>query len=268
MIKEDLQKAGLNATEAEIYLTLYEYRRLSPVALSELTGIKRTTVYAAADELVKKGLVNLEHGKNKRFYIVDSTKNLERYIKKEEQKILSRKKAVEKAIQSLEKIPRALPVITPKIRVITHDNITDFLYKQTPVWEKNMKKVGTYTWWGFQDHAFVENESYREWIYWYWKRAQRKMNLKLFTNASSIEEDKKLKRIKRRVLREWTGELPITGTQWILGDYIISLVIDGKHNYLIQMHDAIMAHNLRELYKKLWEDVQRSNKNSQTSKKK
>ena len=63
----------------------------------------------------------------------------------------------------------------------------------------------------------------------------------------------KKKRISRRKIRFWEGQSTITGTQWILGDYIISVVTNIKSPYLIQTHDPIMAHNLRELYKHIWE---------------
>ena len=256
MIKEHLIHAGLNSTEAEIYLTLYEYRRLSPASITQLTGIKRTTVYASADELVKKGLANIEHGKNRRFYVVDSSESLARYIALQEKNLQRKKEAVNDAIKELNEIPRSRAIPTPKVRIVTETNIESFLYTQTPLWEESMKKTKEEVWWGFQDTSFVENEDFRKWILWYWKRAPRKIKLKLFSNNAEIEKDKKLKRIKRRMIRFWDAHSPITGTQWILGDYIVSIVVNEKSSYLIQTYDSIMAHNLRELYKKLWKDFE------------
>jgi len=254
MIKEYLIQAGLNKTEAEIYLTLYEHRRLSPASITQITGIKRTTIYAAADELVKKGLANIEHGKNKRFYVVDSSSSLLKYIEFQEKNIKERKEAVKNAITELDEIPRSRAIPTPKVRIVTEVNLEEFLYKQTPLWEKNMRKLGETTWWGFQDTPFVENKYYKKWILWYWKRAPRKFNLKLFSNDTEIETEMKKKRITRRKIRFWSGDFPITGTQWILGDYIVSIVSNVKSPYLIQTYDPIMAENMRGLYKKLWND--------------
>lgn len=253
MIKEYLQQAGLNKTEAEIYLTLYEHQRLSPSAITDITGIKRTTIYAAADELVKKGLANIAHGKNKRFYTVDSTDSLLKYIELQDKEIQIKKDAVKKAISEMNEIPRSRAIVTPKVRVITEHNLVDFLYKQTPVWEKSMSEMKETTWWGFQDTSFVEHEKYNEWIIWYWKRASKKIDLKLLSNDVDVEKEMKKKRILRRKIRFWKGQSIITGTQWILGDYIISVVTNIKSPYLIQTHDPIMAHNLRELYKHIWE---------------
>jgi sugar-specific transcriptional regulator TrmB len=253
MIKEYLQQTGLNKTEAEIYLTLYEHQRLSPASISDITGIKRTTIYAAADELVKKGLANMVHGKNKRFYSVDSTDTLLRYIEQQDKEIQDKKEAVRKAIDKMNDIPRSSAIVTPKVRVITEKNLEDFLYKQTPLWEKSMKETKEQTWWGFQDETFVGNQKYQDWIMWYWKRAPKKINLKLLSNNVDIEKEMKKKRIIRRKISFWKGQSPITGTQWILGDYIVSIVTNIKSPYLIQTHDPIMAHNMRELYKHIWE---------------
>jgi DNA-binding MarR family transcriptional regulator len=253
MIKDYLQQAGLNKTEAEIYLTLYEHQRLSPSAITDITGIKRTTIYAAADELVKKGLANITHGKNKRFYTVDSTDSLLRYIELQDKEIQIKKDAVKKAITEMNNIPRSSAIITPKVRVVTENNLSDFLYKQSALWEKSMLETKETTWWGFQDTNFVEHEKYNEWILWYWKRASKKFDLKLLSNNEEIEKEMKKKRISRRKIRFWEGQSPITGTQWVLGNYIISIVTNAKSPYLIQTHDPIMAHNLRGLYRYIWE---------------
>lgn len=252
MIKDYLQQAGLNKTEAEIYLTLYEHQRLSPSAITDITGIKRTTIYAAGDELVKKGLANIAYGKNKRFYAVDSTDSLLRYIELQDKEIQNKKDAVRKAISEMNEIPRSKAIVTPKVRVVTEANLEDFLYKQTPLWEKSMSESKETTWWGFQDTSFVEYTKYQDWILWYWKQAPRKFNLKLLSNNVDIEKEMKKKRITRRAIRFWEGQSPITGTQWILGDYIVSIVTNVKSPYLIQTHDPIMAHNMRELYKHIW----------------
>ena len=252
MIKEYLQQAGLNKTEAEIYLTLYEHQRLSPSAITEITGIKRTTIYAAADELVKKGLASIAHGKNKRFYTVDSTDSLLRYVALQEQEIQIKKDAVKKAITEMNDIPRSKAIMTPKVRVVTKSNLVDFLYKQSLIWEKSMLNIKEKSWWGFQDTNFVEDKKYQEWILWYWKRAPRGIDLKLLTNDKKVEEEMQQFKLKKRKVRFWQGDSSITGNQWILGDYIVSVVTNVKSPYLIQTHDPIMAHNLRELYRHIW----------------
>ncbi|MCA9352553.1 hypothetical protein KC901_00010 [Patescibacteria group bacterium] len=265
MLIDLLLQAGLNSTEAEVYLTLYEHRRLTPTAISEITGIKRTTVYAAADELVKKAIVSIEHGKNKRFYTVDSTSSLLKYIELKEEDIRKKKNAIKKAITSLSEIPRSKAIPTPKVRIVTEANIEDFLYKQTAIWEKSMKDTKQTTWWGFQDTSLVEFPKYQKWILWYWKRAPKIFELKMFSNDADVEKNKSLKKIKRRQIRIWNDENPVTVTYWVLGDYVISIITNIKSHYLVQMHDPILAHNMRQLYKKVWYEHKDSKKYNKTT---
>ena len=143
-------------------------------------------------------------------------------------------------------------VPTPKVRVVTGKDIEEFLYQQTPVWEESMKNVRETTWWGFTDEVFVGHPPYHEWILWYWKRAPRQFDLKLLTNDSKIEEEMKRKKLTRRETRVMDDGANFTAGQWVLGDYIVSTVTSSKPHYLTQIHDPVLAHNLRELYKNLW----------------
>jgi hypothetical protein len=117
--------------------------------------------------------------------------------------------------------------------------------------KKSLRDTGETTWWGFQDHSFVELEKYRKWILWYWSRSEEDMDLKLFTNQSSIEEEMKEKNISRRKLKLWTGD-NFTSTQWILGEYIVSIMTRGKLHYLVQIRDRVLADSMRNLAKNLW----------------
>ena len=56
-MKEKLQQIGLNSTEIDIYLALLEHGKITPANISRITGINRSTTYAAADELKKKGII-------------------------------------------------------------------------------------------------------------------------------------------------------------------------------------------------------------------
>jgi hypothetical protein len=88
---------------------------------------------------------------------------------------------------------------------------------------------------------------------WFWKTAPKQIDLKLFSNKSEIETQMKEKKIIRRQIKFWKGENELTGTQWVVGDYIILIVTKERPYYLVEIKDAIMAHNMRELYKNTWE---------------
>jgi hypothetical protein len=75
----------------------------------------------------------------------------------------------------------------------------------------------------------------------------------MFSNNSEIEKEMGDKEITRRMIRFWDDKNNFTSTQWIVGEYIISIVTKEKPYYLVEIHDAVMAHNMREVFKKLWE---------------
>lgn len=252
---EKLKKLGLNTTEAELYMTLNEYERLSASRLAQLTNIKRTTAYASLDELVKKGLIDIDETSTQRRYILPPRKRLLDLVKKQEEILQSKKIAVKGIIEELSKLPKSKYIPTPKVRVIPDYRMEEFLHDQVPLWEDSMKSVGDTTWWGFQDHTFVENKKYHKWIDWYWSRATKKFNLKLFSNESDVENEMKEKEYDRREIRIWENKEPITATLWILGEYIISINTSESKHYLIQTHDALLAHNLRQMYSQMWKSM-------------
>jgi sugar-specific transcriptional regulator TrmB len=255
MIERHLEEAGFTATESKIYTALVSYGRLTPARLAEIVGIKRTTVYAALHELVKKGVIAEElRSKTKRFTAL-TPDLLYRYIEQQKRDIDRQESALEKAIAEIQQLPKDQGVQqAPKIRYIAQRDMLDFLYAQTPIWEESMKKTKQSTWWGFQDHTFVETPEYVDWVLWYWKRAPKGVDLKLVSNDSEVEQQMGQHNLAHRDVRFWPESDPITATQWILGEYIISVVTNIQPHYLIQIHDPIMAHNQRALFKKIWKD--------------
>ena len=58
--------------------------------------------------------------------------------------------------------------------------------------------------------------------------------------------------LTRRQIRFWEGDSDFTGTLWMVGDYIIMIQTVERPFYLVEIHDAVLAHNMREVFKKLW----------------
>jgi predicted DNA-binding transcriptional regulator len=248
---EKLLEIGFTKTEAEIYLALLEHSRLTPASISRITGINRTTVYAAAAELVKRSVVIEDlSGKTKYLVALEPTSLLGE-VEKESRKIRRQEQTVKSLIPELDLLPKSNNYSIPKIQFVEGKDIEDFLYKKTPIWEQSVKDKGGTTWWGFQDHSFVEDKRYLDWILWYWKRAPSYMDLKLFTNQSDIEEEMAKKQIEKRQMRLWKGE-NFTSTQWILGEYIVSIVTEGKLHYLVQIRDSVLAESMRNFVKHSW----------------
>jgi predicted transcriptional regulator len=251
-MQEQLTKLGLSRTEADIYLALIEHVKLTPARISKITGINRATVYAALSELVKKGIVSEDLSGKTKFFMVLSPENLANYTKKEKQEVLKKERIIKELVPELELLPKSKNFSIPKIQFVEGKNIKDFIHKQTPIWDQSMIDHNKTTWWGFQDHTFVENEEYREHIFWYWKRAPKEIDLKLFTNQSDIEEAMKSKKLDRRKMKFWKGD-DIKSTQWIVGEYIVSIVTRGKLHYLVQIRDVVLAESIRNFVKHSWE---------------
>ncbi len=48
-------------------------------------------------------------------------------------------------------------------------------------------------------------------------------------------------------------ETNFTANTWVCGDYLILISTHQRPFYLIEIHDAMLAYNIRELFKKLWD---------------
>ena len=46
-----------------------------------------------------------------------------------------------------------------------------------------------------------------------------------------------------------------TANQAVLGDYIVFIMSNTKPYYMIEIHDRVMAHNLRQTFKLLWDNL-------------
>lgn len=82
MLHEKLQKAGLNETEAKIYLAALELGQTSVSRIARKSGIKRTTVYLSLENLIHKGLMSQIVKDGKKYFFAEDPRNLERLMKR------------------------------------------------------------------------------------------------------------------------------------------------------------------------------------------
>src|SRR3989338_2483722 len=87
MEKEILQKAGLTANEASLYLELLELGQAQAGLLSRKTGIHRRSIYDALERLIEKGLVSYIMENGKRYYIATDPKSVQELIDEKRQEI-------------------------------------------------------------------------------------------------------------------------------------------------------------------------------------
>jgi len=252
MIDESLKKLGFTDKEIQVYLTILENGKIAPAIISSITKIKRPTVYAVGKELLKKGVITEDVEGPGSYFVALPPDCLTEAIMKEEQSISEKKKAIKELLPELANIPRSKSYSVPKMRFIDEYNALDFFRKQTPVWEQSMIQTKNPTWWGFQDHTFVEDKGYREWIEWYWTRAPKEIDLKLISNDSEVEKEMQEKKFEHRMIKFWKKDFNFTATNWILGDYVILVMTKQRPHYIVEIHDAVYAENMRQVFRNLW----------------
>ncbi len=248
MLYPNLTKLGFSPKESEVYLALLQHGQMTPAEVAKLTRISRPTVYSVAKELVKKGVVLEDLGGTSRSLIAKQPEDLA-ILTNREQKALDIKKAtVQAAIAELQKVAQSVKYNIPKIVFIPEEEIDNYIYKQTPLWNKSIKETKT-LYWGFQDPSFVEH--YQTWIDWYWQQPNNP-KLQLLSNQSNAETAMSTKGYANRQIKFWSGASAFTATTWVMGNYLVMLNTRQHPFYLVEIHDAMMAQNQRQLFSGIW----------------
>ncbi|MDD5463541.1 MAG: helix-turn-helix domain-containing protein [Candidatus Moranbacteria bacterium] len=87
MLHKQLQDAGLNETEAKIYLASLELGQTSVSRIARKSGIKRTTIYLSLENLAAKGLISTVKKEGKSLYYAEDPRNLERIMQERKDRI-------------------------------------------------------------------------------------------------------------------------------------------------------------------------------------
>ncbi len=137
----------------------------------------------------------------------------------------------------------------PRLRFVEESELRDYLFQNADRWNESvLSKDGI--WYGFQDHSFVEQ--YEDWIDWTVKKFKgKKYQVRLFSNASKIEEKLEGKIPERSI--KFLKSSRFTATTWVVGDYLVMIATASKPFYLVEIHDALMAENMREVFRNMWE---------------
>ena len=122
------------------------------------------------------------------------------------------------------------------------------LYEHCLEWQKSLSGYDS-TWWGYQDHQFVE--SYREWLDYYWTKMPEEENILLLSNESPTEVQLKGK-IPQRRIRLVPSDFQFSSTIWVAGDYVITVMTRQRPHYAFQLQDKVFASNQRKSFQLLW----------------
>ncbi|MBU1900956.1 hypothetical protein KKG82_01135, partial [Patescibacteria group bacterium] len=222
----------------------------SSTEIAKLTRINRTTVYGVVRELIKKEVVVEDFGSPIRKFSALSPNSLENILQKEEKKLEKKKLYTLRAIRELNVFTQESKYSVPKIVFMEEEGIESHLYRQAPLWNKSMKERGV-DYWGFQDVSFVE--MYEKWIDWYWteEKTSEDIELKLLSNEKTDKIRKK--NYDNRQIRFWGKTEEFTATTWVMGDYIVMIMTQKRPYSIVEIHDAVLAHNMRGVFKGIWE---------------
>lgn len=252
MVEKLLKEIGFSDKQIKVYLAILEKGKTTPTIISRITGINRSTVYSVAKDLKEKGIILEDLAGVQNYFVALPPEELNNFVNKEERAIKEKKEVVAQAIEKLKDFSKNTQYLIPKISFIYEEDMEDFLYKQSSEWSRSIMERGG-VWLGFQDPSFVDK--YAKWIDWFWKNcADSKLLLKLLTNKSEFEKRIMKNGYERRLVKFWGKKSNFTATIWVNGDYLIIINTNSRPNSLVQIHDPIVAHNLREIFINIWEN--------------
>ncbi len=249
-----LGQIGLSPKESRLYLAILKQRRATPAELARLTKINRATIYHLAIGLVSRGMVAEDLGGTKRSFVALPPSALEQLIEHQRKELQLQEGLVRQAVAKLSIVTAAKEYPVPKVHFVEEGQLRKFLYDEHEQWLRSMVEVDPdRAWWGFQDHTLVEH--YSKWIDWTWKQNPKyKIRVNLLSNESSVERRYKGKYVDRHI--KFLGDQTnFTATTWVTGDFV-SMVHTREHpHYLVEIHDARFAQNMRALFKEFWYKV-------------
>ena len=254
-LEENLKQLGLINSEIVVFLKLAQIGKASAVQIAHATDINRTTVYSILKQLVKRNLVIEDVGQTVREFQISPVTNINHLLEAEEKLLEEKKKIAQDTMRTLGEMTKQAKYTIPKIQFITEEKIESFLYQQSSKWSQSMKERDGY-YWGFQDKDLVG--IYDVWIDWYWNQDFSKtITLQLLSNHSEEEKKVAAKGYERRHVVFWKETVLFTSTLWVMGDFVVMIVLSQSPHYLVEIHDATLAYNLKETFKAIWEDLKK-----------
>lgn len=250
MDKKLLESLDLNESEVAVYKATLTAGGIAPAALAKAAGVKRTTAYSVARGLVEKGLLTEDATRRPCMFAPATPDQVLSLIHAEKKRVSEREDVLESLANELAKLSAGKSYPVPTVRFIEESKIGDFLKQQAVAWDKNIIASKETTWWGFQDHTFVEH--YQDWISWYWEQSPKPIDLRLLSNRAEAEVQFGPKYAPRRHIKFWGEAANFLSTTWAIGDYLVMINTRTHPFYLVEIHDALMAHDQREVFKNLW----------------
>ena len=247
-LTKSLEDLGFSSKEIQVYLAVIKLGKTTPAEVARITKIGRPTVYNLAKSLISKGVIAEDVADKILHLVALPPEGLRATIERSKVELSKREGIVDSVIEQVSLVGSGKSYPVPKLRFVEESELGDYLFQNAVKWhERALSKDAT--WHGFQDHSFVEN--YEDWIDWTVKKFKgSKYQVRLFSNASKIEQKLEGKIAERSV--KFLQDSRFTATTWVVGDYLVMISTATKPFYLVEIHDALMADNMREVFKNMW----------------
>lgn len=249
MYQELLKKLGFDDKEIAVFIAVLERGKVTPATVATITGINRSTVYSIAKVLADKGILRIDTTSEPSYLIIESADVLENIVKREERQLLEKKKVVFETMKILENIPRSKNYSVPKVKFYNEKEMKNALYDRLPFWIESGLNIGESLWWGTEDGTWTQ--IFPEWIDHHWKTVPEKIGARFITNKK-LDKDQKIDSRRQSKYIDSTQH-DFTANQVVIGDYVIYIMTSEKPYYMIEIHDRVMAHNFRQVFKLMWE---------------
>lgn len=252
-IQQTLHTLGLNEKEVRVYLLLLKHGKSKPSKLAGFAKLNRATLYNVAHSLVAKGIIAEDVSGKVLHFVPLPPKSLSSMLEPAKRDLQEKERLIKKAVDELRVIAIEKTQPVPTIQFIEEARLERFLFANLMKWQDAVL-ASDGVWWGYQDQSFTE--AFPKWLDQTWRTVPSKdprYRAQFFSNASPSELKLGNKYPKsKRVVRSLPGT-NFTANTWVCGDYLVMIVTNQHPFYLVELHDPMLAHNTREVFRQLWD---------------
>lgn len=249
-----LHEIGFTDKEVLVYLTLSEHGSLTVPSLVRLTGLRRTTIYSVTDQLIEKGVIVEDAIKHRSGFIALPPENLHKIADRYEADLRQLRGKAERLIIELNKVNVKSAYPVPNIILIQEDQIAEHMTEQASRLAEDALRFGNGTVWGFTDQTYLDR---------YWEHVPKFLNhpkikqlkLRLIGERGLAEDKMANNAFTHREIKFWQANPDFTCSMWVYGTFVIMVITRQRPYYLIEIHDEVLANNLRLVFQNLWTTI-------------
>lgn len=251
---EQLMELGLSNYEAGTYLTLLEHSPTSAGFVAKKLKYSRSTVYAALDKLIAKGLVGTTYKNGVKQFLAEPPKRLAEILSEEQRTIGRRIELFSKISDQLQFLSRGNSQVPNIIFFEGWDSLKKIylsMLRSAPR-GSSMFIIRSDFYWN-PDWAFIFGNDWDEQVKMW--RTKRNISTELLINDSK-EERKHLAYYRGRK-HTATRFLPKDQSVkdfalYILGDTLSILSLEKNNSVGVKITNQLFVDNFKNLFKGLW----------------